>query len=413
MTYIRRLPAVVHGLVDVVDRFQQNRRWLAFPVAVVRKMSNDQGGSLAALIAHYGFLSLFPLILAFSAILGFVLGSDPSLKAHVIHTTERSFPALSGYISTNTQGNGLALGTGVFVALWAGLGVTRATERALNNIWAVPLAERPNLWWSRLRGLAMLAILGTAFLLSTALASLQQAGGALAVPTAVASVGGPLVLNFGLYLLAFQVLTNRHLPWLTMVPGAAVGAVGWTTLQSLGALYTRHELAHASQLYGTLAWVVGLLAWIYLGAMLTLYAAEVNVVFANHLWPRSLGRRAQTDADRLALEMLVQEHQRAAGEFVTVDFLDPSAPSAPGTGSGADQERSPTEHSVHKGVSDVVARLRAFDHFTWDLERSNNPQERHHLRRHLNLEAEELARALARLAHSDSTLAHALARFVE
>lgn len=409
MTHLRRLLALLRRLVAAADKVQQRHRWLAFPVAVIRKMSNDQGGSLAALIAHYGFLSLFPLILVFSAILGFMFGSDPALRVHVIQTTERSFPALSGYITTHTKGNGLALGTGVFVALWAGLGVTRATERAMNNIWDIPLSERPNLWWSRLRGLAMLAILGVAFLLSTALASLQQAGGVLAVPTAVLSVVGPLALNLGLYLLAFQVLTNRHLRWRTIVPGAVVGAVGWTVLQSLGAFYVRHELAHASQLYGTLAWVIGLLAWIYLGAMLTLYAAEINVVLANRLWPRSLSGGAQTEADRRALVQMAQEHQRMAGEVITVNFNgDTSSASA----DRVERSLSAAAQAVHQDVDDLVVHLRAFDRYRQDLDHSSDGEDRERLRRHLHSEAEHMAQNLAHMAREESILADALLRLM-
>ena len=46
-----------------VDEFQQRHRFLAFPVAVIKKFGDDQGGNLSALIAYYGFLSLFPLLL--------------------------------------------------------------------------------------------------------------------------------------------------------------------------------------------------------------------------------------------------------------------------------------------------------------------------------------------------------------
>jgi YihY family inner membrane protein len=313
MAWLRKL--ILRG-----DAFQQGRTALALPVAVARKVADDEGGSLAALIAHYGLLSLFPLILVLSAVLGFLLGGNASLKAHVVSTVARSFPALSGYVTSSMKGSGLALGLGTVVALWAGLGVTRATERAMNAIWDVPLAERPSMLRSRLRGLGMLAILGCTFLASTGLASLQQKGGVPAAPVAALSILGPLVLNFGLYLLAFQVLTNRHLRWRTLAPGAAAGSAGWTLLQSLGALYVRHELAHASQLYGTLAAVIGLLAWLYLGALLTVYCAELNVVLDHRLWPRSLGRRSRTDADRRALSLLARRYERAAGEVVGVGF---------------------------------------------------------------------------------------------
>lgn len=407
MTHLGGLLVIMRRVVDAADRFQQRRRWLAFPVAVFRKMSNDQGGSLAALIAHYGFLSLFPLLLVFSSILGFVFGSDPGLKTQVIHTVARSFPSLSGFVSTHTEGSSLALGAGAFVALWAGLGVTRATERAMNNIWDIPLAERPNLWWSRLRGLAMLGMLGLAFLISTGLASLQQAGGVFAVPVALLSVAVPLALNFALYLLAFQVLTNRHLPWRMVVPGAAVGAVGWTALQSLGAFYVHHELAHASQLYGTLASVIGLLAWLYLGAMLTLYAAEVNVVLANRLWPRSLSSRATTDADRRALVRMAREYERVAGEVISVTFHDGELPST--HTERAEQELSAAARSVHVDVDELIDHLRAFDRYRQDLGRSDRPADRQRLQREMRAEAKEMASHLSHLAQEESILADALA----
>jgi hypothetical protein len=50
-------------LVQAADDFQQRHRWLAFPVAVVKKYGEDQGGHRAALLAYYGFFSLFPLLL--------------------------------------------------------------------------------------------------------------------------------------------------------------------------------------------------------------------------------------------------------------------------------------------------------------------------------------------------------------
>jgi YihY family inner membrane protein len=407
VTFLHRLPAQLRRLVASADRFQQRHRVLAFPVAVVRKMSNDQGGSLAALIAHYGFLSLFPLILVFSAVLGFLFTSDPALKAHAIRTVARSFPSLSGFVTAHATGSGLALGAGGFIALWAGLGVTRATERAMNTVWDIPMSERPNLWRSRLRGLAMLGVLGIAFLVSTGLAGLQQTGGALAAPVAVLSVLGPLALNFGLYLVAFQVLTNRHLTWRAIAPGAAAGAAGWTALQSLGALYVRHEVAHASQLYGTLASVIGLLAWLYLGSLLTLYAAEINVVIANRLWPRSLSRAATTDADRRALVMMARTHERVAGEVISVTFHDGEPP--PRQAERAERELSTPSQLVHDDVGDVVTHLHAFDRYRRDLEHDEDESRRQRLQSLMRVEATETARDLAHLAAEEPTLADALA----
>ncbi|MGH9077130.1 MAG: YihY/virulence factor BrkB family protein [Acidimicrobiales bacterium] len=300
------MAALFQRILDFVDGHQRRHAWLSVPVAVVRKFGEDRAGDMGAVVAYFGFLSLFPLLLAFAAILGFVLAGHPDLQRQVLHNAEHSFPALSGYLDNAVSGSRLALGLGLAGALWAGTGVTRGLERAMNAIWDIPVADRPNLWRSRLRGLVMLCVLGATALASTALAGLRTTSGLLAWPAQVLGVLGEVGLNFALYLLAFQVLTNRSLRWRAIVPGAALGAVGWTILQELGAFFTRYEIAHASHLYGTLAVVVGLLAWIYLGARFTFYAAEVNVVLEYRLWPRSLtGRR--TDADHRALARQVHE----------------------------------------------------------------------------------------------------------
>jgi len=60
----------IRRLVQALDDFQQRRRWLAFPVAVVKKYGEDQAGQKAALLAYYGFLSLFPLLLVAVTVLG-------------------------------------------------------------------------------------------------------------------------------------------------------------------------------------------------------------------------------------------------------------------------------------------------------------------------------------------------------
>ena len=333
-TRLRATGRAARRLLDAIDRFQEGHAWLAFPVAVVRKFGGDQGGSLAALIAYYGFLSMMPLLLAFAAILGFVLDGHPSLQSHVLDAVNRDLPGLSGLLTGAVSGSQVALGVGLAGALWAGLGVTLATERAMNAVWDIPYAERPRPWWSRLRGLLMLVILGLAFLVSAALASLQGVTGGLAIPAAVLGIAGSLALNTVLYLLAFQVLTNQRLAWRTLLPGALVGAVGWTVLQSLGVLYVQHEVVHASRLYSSLAGVIGLMAWLYLGARLTLYAAEVNVVLADHLWPRSLAGGMRTDADRRAFIRQVRETRRTADEVISVDFTrrDPPVERRPGGG---------------------------------------------------------------------------------
>ena len=83
--------------VKAFDAVQQRHRWLAIPMAVVKKFGDDQGGNLAALVAYYAFFSLFPLLLVFVTILGFVLQGDPgaahSISNSVLPSSRSSAPA--------------------------------------------------------------------------------------------------------------------------------------------------------------------------------------------------------------------------------------------------------------------------------------------------------------------------------
>ncbi|HEV2823653.1 MAG TPA: hypothetical protein VG035_00365 [Actinomycetota bacterium] len=70
----------IERLLGAIDRFQQRHSVLGFPFGVVKKYGDDQGGRHAALLAHYGFLSLFPLLLVFVTVLGYTLDGDPELQ---------------------------------------------------------------------------------------------------------------------------------------------------------------------------------------------------------------------------------------------------------------------------------------------------------------------------------------------
>jgi YihY family inner membrane protein len=285
---------IIDRLMRRIDGFQQRHRWLAFVVAVMKKFGDDRAGNLAALVAYYGFFSLFPLLLTFVSVLGLLLRNNPSLRESIINSALRDFPVIGEQITRNIHaitGDGVALGIGIAGTLWAGLGVTMAAQTAMNQIWDVPRKEWPNFITSRLRGLLLLAVLGTMTVASTFLSGLATSGGP-GVLGAVAGMVASLAVNLALFLLAYRILTVRNLSWGDVFPGAAVAAVLWTAMQSLGGYYLTHQIKNASEVYGTFALVIGLLVWLYLGAQITLLAAEINVVRVSHLWPRTLSQKA-------------------------------------------------------------------------------------------------------------------------
>lgn len=313
--------ALLH--LQALDRAQQRNRGLGFVLGVVKKLSEDQGGQLAALIAYYGFVSLFPLLLVFVTILGFVLESDPHLEQQIVKGTLGQFPLIGDQLKLHSlPGSGLALAIGLVFTLLGGLAITNVLQFAFNRMWGVPFTKRPDFFMSRLRGLRVLVVLAVLTILSTVIGgSLGTAAhGTLEV---VGATLVALVFNIGLFLALFRLLTAADLSWRQLFPGAILGAVLWQLLQALGGLYLNHELRHNGPLYGTFALVLGLLAWLYLGAQLTLIAAEVNVVLDRKLWPRTLFSAGLLETDKRALRATAMAQNRSADEHIEVRFDDP------------------------------------------------------------------------------------------
>jgi len=305
--------------VRAFDRRQQRHRWLAIPVAVIKKFGDDQGGSLAALVAYYSFFSLFPLLLVFVTILGFVLQGNPGAQNSVEHSVLGQFPIIGDQIKVHAlHGRTLALVIGLATSIWAGLGVTQAVQNALDRVWAVPLKHRPGFLHSRLRGLALLISLGVLFLVAS-LASGLVTGGLGGPALKVAGIAISLALNFGLFMAAFRLMTSDTVAMRRMWIGVAFAAVCWEILQVVGGVYIGHVLEHTTGTYAQFGLVIALLVWLHLGALLTLLAAEINVVLERKLWPRSLFG-AVIPADEKTLTALAKVEERVEHETIDVHF---------------------------------------------------------------------------------------------
>ena len=281
------MPKWLQQLIAEVDRFQADRPWLAVPVAAVKKFGDDNAGRLAGLIAYYGFFSLFPLLLVLVTIAGFVLSGHVGLQRDILNSAVAQFPVIGSQLRRNTgrlDTNGLALVFGSVAALWAGTGVVKAAQHAMNEVWSVPRQERPNLLKATARSLAMFAILGGGLVLTTALTGAVGAG---LVPRPGGVILGA-VLNIAIVLGAFHVLTLPAVSLRTLLPGAVLAGLAWLGLQFGGGYLLDTQVTKASETYGTFAVVIGLLWWMHLQAQILLYAAELNVVLARHLWPRHL-----------------------------------------------------------------------------------------------------------------------------
>jgi YihY family inner membrane protein len=315
----------IGGVLIRADRYQREHRWLGLSIAVIKKFGEDRAGQLAALVAYYGFFSLFPALLALVTLVGMILGDDPTLQDRILDAALAQFPVIGEEIRRNIgtlEGTGLALGVGIAGALWSGLAGVKAAQNAMDSVWDVPVKHQPSFPVALLRAALMLATLGLFLLLSTFLGSVAAGARTESTPLQVAGVAVSLALNFFVFWVAFRVLTVADVSWRAVLPGALVAAVLWSLLQTLGGYIIGQRLDAASEVYGFFAVVIALLTWLYLGGQITLLCAELNVVLVKRLWPRALRREELTEADRRALRTLAEAEERREEQQVDVRFRE-------------------------------------------------------------------------------------------
>lgn len=318
------------GIKGALDRFQARRRPTAFVVGVIRKFGDDQAGKLAALIAYYGFFSLFPALLALTTVLGFALEGNQSLRNDLRNSALGQFPVIGDNIGGAGQqlgGSTIALVIGLLGALWAGMGAVQAAQDAMNNVWDVPRADAPSFLVKRLRSLLVLLLIVVPLLANVVVPALVDSVTS-GVLSWIGFVAGSFVVDVFVFAVAFRLLTAIELTWRTVMPGACVAAAGYVLLQSLGTLYVDHVVTGAEATYGTFGVVIGLLSWMFLLGRIVVFAAEVNVVRARSLWPRSLFGEPTTVSDQRSQVAQAEEAKMSDQAHVAVEF-EPAAGSAP------------------------------------------------------------------------------------
>jgi YihY family inner membrane protein len=279
------------GLVSGLDRLQQRRPKVGLPIAVVYKYVDDSGGYLAALITYYAFVSLFPLLLILTTVLGIVLAGHPGLQHRIETSALSQFPVIGDDLGQPRRIGGGAAGLviGIAGALYGGLGVAQATQYAMNTVWAVPRNNRPNPVKARARSLLILATVGVAVLGTTALSALgTTSAGSLGTLLRIGLVAVAVTINTAVCVFVFRLAPARRLSFADILPGAFGAALSWQVLQTFGVAYVTHVIKHASATNSVFAVVLGLLAFLYLTAVATILCVEINAVRVDRLYPRAL-----------------------------------------------------------------------------------------------------------------------------
>ncbi len=335
------------SVVERVDAYQREHSWFGFPLAVIYKFADDRGPHLAGLVTYYGFVSLFPMLLIFFSLLGFFLHGNAHLQSQLVDSALANFPIIGPQLRhnvTNIRGSGIGLAAGIVGTVYGATGAMQAAQAGFNRIYGVARNEQPNPLKGRLRSLGLMLLLGAGVLLSSAIATILGTPNPIAARLGLAlrSLGYLLTftLNVGLFTAAFQLLTARDLRLRDVIRGGIVAAGAWLVLQTVGNSYLAHRLDHAESAYGTFGVVLAAIAWIYVEALVLMFAAEINVVRAYRLWPRALltpftDAVDLTVADQRSYTMYAATERFKGFQTITTRFK-PAAPDDPGHDSADD-----------------------------------------------------------------------------
>lgn len=288
-----------------LDRFQRDHRLAAVLYAVQKKYSGDNAGLLVVNFTYAAFVSIFPLLLVVVTVTALVLAGHPAAQRTVERDIARQLPLIGTDLLSNIHAlhrdSVVGLVVGLVGLVYGATGVAQAGLYAMAEVHLVPSSARLGFLSRLWRSVAFLALLGVAMTLTSTLSGFGTYGSHELVLGVLAELGA-LVGNGVLFLVAFRLLTPGSLKGVRMWPGAILAGIGWTLLQALGGYFIGHDLRSDTAVYGIFAIVLGLVAWIYLGARITLYCAELNAVLDGHLWPRSLVSPPTTTADRAAVD---------------------------------------------------------------------------------------------------------------
>jgi membrane protein len=331
------LPLV--GAVSSVDEFQRRHPVLGFPLAVVYKYFDDQGPYLASALTYYAFIAIFPLMLLGTSILGIILRGEPNWQEAILDSALAQFPIVGDELGRpeGLQGSFAGVAVGAVAALYGAMGLGQALQNTQHVAWSVPRNSRPNPLYARVKTLVLLVTAGFSLLAVSIVATIASTtdvftevlGRGIKVFLPVLTVA---VVGTFLTLLFRYAATGQH-SFRRAAPGGYALAVMWQVLQLGGAAYVDRVLVGTTSMTKTFGLVLGLIGFLWIGAVMAVLAMEVNVVRARRLWPRALltpftDNVQLTDADRRAYASYARMQRHKGFEKVSVSW-GPEAESTP------------------------------------------------------------------------------------
>jgi membrane protein len=316
------------GVVGTVDGFQRRHPIFGFPLAVIYKFFDDQGNYLAAMLTYYAFVAIFPLMLLGTSILGFVLGAKPEWQEEILNSVLGQFPIIGDQLGRPEGLTGSTSGVvfGSLAALYGSMGLAQSLQNAMHVAWSVPRNSRPNPFYARIKSVVLLFTAGAALLSVSVVSTIAS------TTTAFFEVGTKWLLPLVTVLIVGTMLTvlfrfaaaGQH-SFRRAAPGGFALALLWQLLQLLGVLYVSEVLVDTTAMTKTFGLVLGLIGFLFIGAVMAVLSMEINVVIARRLFPRALltpftDAVDLTPADRRAYASYARMQRHKGFEHVSVTW---------------------------------------------------------------------------------------------
>lgn len=248
-------------------------------VRTVQGLGAHDGSHMAAGVAYYAILSLFPLLLGLIAIMGVFLPSE-DMQQELFDFFRRNLPGQVDVLEDNIDSviryRGAIGAVSIVLLLWSGSAMFGAVSRAVNRAFGIH-KDRP-FYLKKLLDLGMAFGVGLLFLVSLGASSIFTILGAADVTEAntAADLGARLLgflLNLPVFLLLYKFLPNVKTSWRYVWPGALLAAILFEIAKTLFVFYMGH-VANYESVYGSVGSIIVLLVWIYISAFILILGAE-------------------------------------------------------------------------------------------------------------------------------------------
>jgi membrane protein len=259
----------------------------SFLSSLWRRIQTDDVSGLAAQLAYFFLLSLFPLLLFLITLLPYLpISHEDILQVISSYAPSDSMELIEDNVYEVMQGNDKVLSFGLIATLWSASNGLNAIVRAFNR--AYDVEETRHFLVARIMSILLTIAMVFVFII------------ALLLPVFGKQIGLFLFTNFGwsdefihiwnaatwiissiVILFVFTILywlaPNKRIRCLSVLPGAIFAVAGWSAVSYAFSFYVE-KFGHYSTTYGSVGGIIALMIWFYLSGIIIIIGGEVNAI---------------------------------------------------------------------------------------------------------------------------------------